>query len=172
MIVSSCKESAKWRYQISWRFQYWCFGRAKPHQDKEYATLWCDGLVCDAHVKPSRKKASNSDTDEATSTRTKRKKTQEFDDRVREIFGELKQAHSGKYTTMQLRIWAEMINSGMHLSTSDPPNTSMFNRAGPTNCCHSGPSKCSNHNYFYTFTNRTLLNQQSNQGDWPSFKAI
>ena len=94
------------------------------------ATLWCDGLACDTHVKPSRKRASNSDADEATSTRTKRKKTQECDDRVQEIFDELKQAHSGKYTTMQLRIWAEMINSGMHLSTSDPPNTSMFNRAG------------------------------------------
>ena len=40
-------------------------------------TLWCDGLMCDAHVKPSRKRASNSDADEATSTRTKRKKTQE-----------------------------------------------------------------------------------------------
>ena len=33
---------------------------------------------------------------------------------------------------MQLHIWAEMLNSGMHLSTTDPPNTSMFNRAGAT----------------------------------------
>ena len=88
----------------------------------------CDNLAS----KPSCKRASNVDADEATSTRAKKKKTQERDDRVQEIFDELKQVHSNKYTTMQLRIWAEMINGGIHLSTSDPPNTSMFNRAGGT----------------------------------------
>ena len=51
---------------------------------------------------------------------------------MQEIFDEFKRVHSSKYTTMQLRIWAEMIHSGMHLSTSDPPNTSRFSRARKT----------------------------------------
>ena len=31
---------------------------------------------------------------------------------------------------MQFRIWSEMIQSGMHASYSDPPKSSMFQRAG------------------------------------------
>ena len=31
---------------------------------------------------------------------------------------------------MQLRIWAEMIVEGMYSSREDPPNTTMFVRAG------------------------------------------
>ena len=58
--------------------------------------------LCDAHVsKPSCKRASNSDTEEATSTRTKKRTTQERDDKV--IFDELKRVHCSKYKTMQLR---------------------------------------------------------------------
>ena len=90
-------------------------------------TLWCDGLL----LKPTRKRAM-SDVDEACSSKGKKKKSQERDDKVQEIFHELKEKHSVKYTTMQLRIWAEMINSGMHVSIVDAPNTSMFNRAGGT----------------------------------------
>ena len=55
---------------------------------------------------------------------------QENKDNVQEILDELKQTHSNNYTAMQLRIWAEMINSGLHVSMDEAPNTSMFHRAG------------------------------------------
>ena len=44
------------------------------------------------------------------------------------IFEKLKKAHP-TFTRMQLRIWAEMVQSGMYPSL-EPPNTSMFHRAG------------------------------------------
>ena len=34
---------------------------------------------------------------------------------------------------MQLRIWSEMNVGGLHYSLDDPPNTSMFIRAGGSN---------------------------------------
>ena len=42
----------------------------------------------------------------------------------------MKETHSSCYTPMQLRIWAEVIVSGMLSSKGDPPNTTMFVRAG------------------------------------------
>ena len=78
----------------------------------------CDDLAS----KPSHKRASNVDADEATSTRAKKKKTQERDDRVQEMFDELKQVHSNKYTTGYMDKWWDALVS----------NTSMFNRAGGT----------------------------------------
>ena len=43
------------------------------------------------------------------------------EDKIQKIFEELRQKHSTKYTTMQLRTWAEMVNSGMHVSMVDAP---------------------------------------------------
>ena len=91
--------------------------------------LWCDGLTVEPSTKRGNKRPRD-DADEVISTKTKKKKTQEREDEVQEIFDKLKQANSNNYTTMQLRIWAEMVNSGLHLSMNEAPNTSTFNHAG------------------------------------------
>ena len=38
--------------------------------------------------------------------------------------------HDSGYSPMQLRIWAEMHNGGLHPSLEEPPTSSMFVRAG------------------------------------------
>ena len=51
--------------------------------------------------------------------------------KVQEIVDNLKSKHGTKYTVFQLRIWAELISSGLYTSTDEPPcNNSMFQRAG------------------------------------------
>ena len=43
----------------------------------------------------------------------------------------LRTKHRSKFTTLQLRIWAELISSGIYSSTDEPPlNNSMFTGAG------------------------------------------
>lgn len=43
----------------------------------------------------------------------------------------LNNRHGPKYTAMQVRIWAELVVSGLYTSLDDPPhNNSMFERAG------------------------------------------
>ena len=112
--------------------------RMRNHKDLEEAwdmlksnskvTLWCDGLIVERSGKKGRKRSPD-DADEA-STKTKKKKVQERENKVEEIFDKLKEAHSNNFTTMQLHIWAEMVNSGLHRSMDEAPNTSMFQRAG------------------------------------------
>ena len=43
---------------------------------------------------------------------------------------ELKELHSGCYTPMQYRIWAEMVHGGLHSSMEEPPTSTMFVRCG------------------------------------------
>jgi len=38
----------------------------------------------------------------------------------------LKSKHQDKYTRFQYKLWAEMLVSGVHSSTDDPPAASMF----------------------------------------------
>jgi len=52
------------------------------------------------------------------------------EDQVQEIVDNSKETRSSHYTSMQLRIWAQMIASGMHSSLETPPNTTTFVRAG------------------------------------------
>ena len=58
----------------------------------------------------------------------KKKKAKE--DRVQKIVDELKKQHGEKYLMMQFGIWAETVNGGMHKSMTEPPLSTMFNRAG------------------------------------------
>lgn len=95
-------------------------------------TLWCDGLVDRRGAGNSRKRPQSDEPgsdSESTVTRPKKKQV-DRDRKVQDIVDDLKGTHASNYTQMQLRIWAEMIASGMHLSLSDPPSTSMFTRAG------------------------------------------
>ena len=57
--------------------------------------------------------------------------TRDKEDHVQEVLDALKREH--EFIVMQYRIWNKMIAGGMHGSTSEPPTTSMFVRAGDTN---------------------------------------
>ena len=104
---------------------------------KKQGMLWCDGLV-DAGTKANKsgrkgRHVSDEDSDDEASATQPRKKKKKLDneDKVQEVVDDLKSKHGTKYTVMQLRIWAELIASGLYSNTSDPPSeNSMFQRAG------------------------------------------
>ena len=74
---------------------------------------------------------SDSDEDYKGKSKKRRVTGKEKEERIHETIEALKQQHGeSTYTMMQLRIWSEMIQSGMHKSYSDPPTSSMFQRAG------------------------------------------
>ena len=89
-------------------------------------TVWCDGLKDKGTA--SRKHAHSEDSEDERPS--KRKKQAENETKVEEIVDDLKTKHGSSFSPMQLRIWAEMIAAGMHCSIDDPPNTTMFMRAG------------------------------------------
>ena len=61
-------------------------------------------------------------SEEEDSVQSKHKR----EDKVATIIADLKKCHGDLYTTMQYRIWAEMISGGLHSKSTDPPSTSMF----------------------------------------------
>jgi len=58
---------------------------------------------------------------------------------VQKVVEKLAAKYGTNFTTMQLRIWEEMINGGLRSSYDNPPTHSMFSRAGSTPK-RSGPS--------------------------------
>lgn len=96
--------------------------------------LWCDALK-DSNQKSNKRATfddSDSEDDHRCSKSKKRRVTgRDKEDKVQETIEALKEKHGeSTYTIMQLRIWSEMIQSGMHSSYTDPPKNSMFQRAG------------------------------------------
>jgi len=53
------------------------------------------------------------------------------DEEVQKVVEKLAVKHGTNFTTMQLRIWGEMINGGLHSSYDNPPTTSMFSGQVP-----------------------------------------
>ena len=108
-------------------------------------TLWCDGLIDDESGKSSKSSKSSrkrkyvasdddSDGEQSQSTRPQKRKKVEKDEKVQEVVESLKSKHGTKYTVFQLRIWAELISSGLYTSTDDPPcNNSMLTVASMSN---------------------------------------
>lgn len=95
-------------------------------------SLWCDGLLERGGKKSEgRKRARGDDVgSENESGPSKKKPQSDRAEKVQEIADRLKERHGSRYTPMQIRIWAEMIASGLHCSEDDPPSTTMFLRAG------------------------------------------
>lgn len=109
---------------------------------KKQGMLWCDGLL-DAGAKKSGRKGKyvsdeDSDDEPPVTQHKKKKKKPDNEAKVQEIIDDLKSKYGTQYTIMQLRIWAELIAGGLYSSTSDPPDNSMFQRAGGSS---SGPKK-------------------------------
>ena len=88
--------------------------------------LWCDGL---SNTKESRKRP-RSDGVSVVNTKKKVPDKANKEQKVQQLVDSLKEKHLSDYTPMQFRIWAEMVASGMYCSMDNPPNTTMFTRAG------------------------------------------
>lgn len=91
-------------------------------------TLWCNGLGRSSGG--SRREKADSDSDDSDIVSKPKRKARDREDRVQEVLESLKKEHGDKFTTMQYRIWSEMVAGGMHGSLEEPPATSMFLRAG------------------------------------------
>jgi len=92
--------------------------------------LWCDGLFANTE-KNSKGEVSRSAKRGRDSHDNDSGKKKQDREEVQEIVEILKQKHSeSKFTTIQIRIWAEMVVSGMYSNLDEPPKTSMFGRAG------------------------------------------
>jgi len=78
--------------------------------------LWYDGL-------------NKSKSNETEHIKNKRELQATKDQDVQNIVEKLITKHGTNFTTMQLRIWEQMINCGLHSSYENPPTTSMLSRA-------------------------------------------
>ena len=92
--------------------------------------LWCDGL----NVQKLAEEISDGDDDDIVPPKPKKKKKKKSDlddtnQAVVEIVKELRELNSG-YTPMQYKIWAEMVNGGLHTSMEETPTSTMFVRCG------------------------------------------
>ena len=107
--------------------------------------LWCDGLKVSAPLVATNKRNLkmadinsdlDSDFDSETTSSTKKKKKKKKarisyeEEEVQEVVDSLKQKHGSDFTVMQYRMWGEMVVGGNHKSLDNPPNNTMFSRAG------------------------------------------
>lgn len=75
----------------------------------ENVTIWCEGI---GHCG-----GSDSDDEIHKKRRKKRKKVsalEEKNERIEEMVGNLRKKHDSRYTSIQYRLWAEMIDIGTH----------------------------------------------------------
>ena len=95
-------------------------------------TLWCDGLKakCKGSSSRAHRDDDNDDTDEEDFPPRKKRKVDQREEKVHNYINKLQEKHEGQYTPMQIRIWSEMIVGGLHSSFDDPPESSMFTKAG------------------------------------------
>lgn len=82
-------------------------------------TLWCNGIGSSTPA-PRDQSSTETESDEDSRPRKPKKKKrktsalEEKNDRVEEIFAKLRKKHDTKYTTLQYRLWAEMVDVGTH----------------------------------------------------------
>lgn len=86
-------------------------------------------------LKSKRKRGDLSDDEEepvqAPIGRKRKKVSEEREVAVEKFVTDLKAKHGdSKFTSMQFRVWAEMLVGGVHSSDNEPPNNSMFERCG------------------------------------------
>ena len=95
-------------------------------------TLWCDGLKakCKGSSSRTHRDDDDDDTDEENFPPRKKKKVDQREEKVQNYINKLQEKHEGQYTPMQIRIWSEMVAGGLHSSFDDPPESSMFTKAG------------------------------------------
>ena len=87
---------------------------------KGRGSIWVveEGYEDDVEITPKRKK--------------RRSASEERQEQVQAKFEDLKKRHRTKYTSLQYRFWAEVLEVGLHTITDDPPHGRMFER--PKTC--------------------------------------
>ena len=100
-------------------------------------TLWCDGLAPQEKSKSVSKRlyydGSDSDPENLSPLPQKKKKTsaiEEKNQRVQELIRSIQDKHGDKFTKIQYRLWAEMIDIGTHKSLDEAPSVPMFSKGG------------------------------------------
>ena len=100
-------------------------------------TLWCDGLAPQEKSKSVSKRlyydGSDSDSENLYPLPQKKKKTsaiEEKNQRVQELIRSIQDKHGEKFTKIQYRLWAEMIDVGTHKSLDEAPSVPMFTSKG------------------------------------------
>ena len=92
--------------------------------------LWCNGLR-KASKRTQLDFSSGDEPEEASKSVKRKKKEEEKEDRVEETIKDLKKKNGeNTYTSMQYRIWAEMVIGGVHKSINSAPSSTMLFRAG------------------------------------------
>ena len=90
-------------------------------------SLWCDGRKPTSADGDDEQPATNSRKRKQASASTRHDK----EDRVDNIFMDLKEQHGERYDNPKLRLWARMIASGLHESTEEPPGVPAFQNGEP-----------------------------------------
>jgi len=120
------------------------FGRTSKGAPK---IIWCDRLK-DYSQKRKRNQTPQSDEDSekerldgVTTSKTKKaNRKEEREDKVSDTLNQLREKHGNSFTPMQCRIWSEMVVGEVHSRLDDPPNTSMFMRAGGASVTKKDPN--------------------------------
>ena len=97
----------------------------------------CDGLAPQEKSKSVSKHlyydGSDSDSENLYPLSQKKKKTsaiEEKNQRVQELIRSIQDKHGDKFTKIQYRLWAEMIDVGTHKSLDEAPSVPMFTSKG------------------------------------------
>ena len=89
-------------------------------------TLWCTD--CATVNKPLGGKRTNDTENESGRKKQKLSSMDEKKALAEEHEHELREKHGDKYTHFQYKLWAEMLASGVHTDSDEPPAASMFPR--------------------------------------------
>ena len=98
----------------------------------EKITLWCMGIAAAESAVGQRKRANEDigGTSNCTGDVTKRAKTNAENKKalVEEYEQKLQVKHQDKYSRFQIKLWAEMLATGVHTDLDKAPAASMFGR--------------------------------------------
>ena len=101
----------------------------------EKITLWCMGVTESATGMGQRKRPcedigsnSHGGTEPGTKRAKKLTTTEQKKALVEDYEQKLQEKHQDKYTRFQIKLWAEMLATGVHTDLDTPPAASMFGR--------------------------------------------
>ena len=98
------------------------------YMDGDDITLWCDGK----NKPPRKRKKDQSDSEDVPLSKREAKEEEQH-----KIFNELKEKHGNKsFSDPQLRLWAKLIQSGMHSDYENPPNIPLITGQTKTKKSH------------------------------------
>ena len=106
----------------------------EQYSDAQEIPLWCDGIGETTESNPNSSDAcssQNSSTEPAKKRPRKESTTQgskraAIQEEVDEIYEQLRDKHTNRFTPIQLKLWANMLHVGTHKDYDLPPDVPMF----------------------------------------------